>query len=208
MFLSADNKSRLRPRRVFITLNAQYKLPCEQAFIPQQNLPSQWVTAPGPPAASQGTPRSCPPGPQPDRAHSVPAGETSTGVRGICPWRLGSQGRQAGSSPGRGCPPVLTGSQPASEPTGNEEKTTRASWKSPPGSTPGCDSVGLASKLPSHPSARTQGAGLQELARPRCTKIRKFLSIINGVIDAIISCLKTWETELQPIRWGFKALLQ
>lgn len=138
----------------------------------------------------------------------TPAGETSTGVRGICPQHLGSRGGQASSSPGQGCPPVLTGSQPASEPTGNEEKTTRASWKSPPGSTPGCGSVGLASKLPSHPSAKTQGAGLQELARPRCTKTRKFLNIINCVIDTIMSCLKTWETELQPIRWGFKALLQ
>lgn len=73
----------------------------------------------------------------------------------------GGQGHGAGGST-----PAPTGRQPASEPDRKQEKTTRAAWKSPPGPTPECDSVGPAGQLPSHPAARTQGAGLQEAAQP------------------------------------------
>lgn len=93
-------------------------------------------------------------------------------------WRGGGHPTPAGLQWGRaahgaqgvtgraGVPPTPAGRQPASEPDRKQEKTTRAAWKSPPGPTPECDSVGLAGQLPSHPSAGTQGAGLQEAAQP------------------------------------------
>lgn len=103
------------------------------------------------------------------RQQAHPGRDTFT-VGDSCPRSLTRVIRQLAAARGRSAPQHLLAASLRHRPTGNEEKTTRAAWKSPPGSRPESDSVGLAGELPSHPSARTPaGAGLQETAQPLCT---------------------------------------
>ena len=126
-----------------------------------------------------------------------------------CPRSLTRVIRQLAAARGRSAPQHLLAASLRHRPTGNEEKTTRAAWKSPPGSRPESDSVGLAGELPSHPSARTRRGGLgcrKQHSLSAQTEARKLFNNIDYSTDTITSCLKTCQVEAQHIRWRFKAL--
>lgn len=154
--------------------------------------------------AAPGVSRELPSSTQHDRdsRHTLPRTHSQGG--GSHPQSLGFTGRASWQWPGRECPPALTGSPPASELTGNEEKTAWAAWKSPPGPTPECDSGGLAFKLPSPLS--------QDPGGPASGNSTAFLHRLRHKSPEIPlfyrSSLETYKTESEHIRWGFKDLLQ
>lgn len=92
------------------------------------------------------------------------------------------QGGWAGSRGVRSAHRLLLAARLHHSLTGNEEKTARAVWKSPPGPTPECDSGGMAGQLPSHLRPGPRGPGCRKqhsLSAHTDTKVLKYYDVTD-----------------------------